>query len=129
MSPPDENPYAAPKFAAERDAAPKFPTVRLTISGMLLALGGLLALLLNGQTFTNLVAFLVMALVSGLLWAPLIARPGDPHALLARLVVLLHAVIALAILWGLPAAYQYQQNFNSKTRQMRARPAELIDMR
>jgi hypothetical protein len=128
MSQSDENPFRAPQMVAEGESAPAFPVLRLTISGMLLAVGMVLSLLMNGQTFTNNMAFLLLAGVSGLLWAPLATKPGCPHVSLARWTVIVHVAIVVAVLCNLPTAYKYQQRFNAKMRELRARPAQQIDI-
>lgn len=120
----DENPFASPQLDAGAGCAAPFPVLRLTISGMLLAVGCLLLLLMNGQHFTNRVAFLLLATVSGLLWVLPAARKDNGYGSLSRGIVAVHLAIVAAMLWGLPAAYESQRRFNDSIQKLRARPGQ-----
>ena len=88
------------------------------VSGLLMAVGGLLLLLLNGQVYTNAVVCLALWTVSVLFWLPL-ARPSDPKSREARLVIMLHLVLMIVVASTLSSSYAAQQRFNQSMDRIR----------
>jgi hypothetical protein len=125
MTKPDENPFESPRGGQEDGADAAFPVVRLTISGMLVGLGCLLLLLLNGQHFSNRVGFLLLATFSGLLWVLPAVDKVETHGSLARGIFFVHLAIVVATLWSLPGAYEAQRQFNDAMQKLRAKPGQL----
>jgi hypothetical protein len=117
----EENPYVAPRGMREEGGGATFPVVRLAISGILVGLGCLLLLLLNGQHFSNRVGFLLLATFSGVLWILPAVDKRDVHGSLSRWIVLIHVVIVVATLVSLPGAYEAQRRFNDAMQKFRDR--------
>lgn len=118
-----ENPFESPRGGQEAGAP--FPVLRLTISGMLVGLGCLLLLLLNGQHFSNRVGFLLLVTFSGLLWVLPAANKVDERRTLSLGIFLMHLAIVVATLWNLPGAYEAQRQFNDAMQKLRSKPGQL----
>ena len=81
-------------------------------------------LLLNGQIFTNALAWLACLTISAALWLPhMIAANNQTCRRLAMYVVLAHAVLIIAVAAGLPGRFQRQQQFNQTVEELRQRGA------
>ncbi|HUE72513.1 MAG TPA: hypothetical protein VMP01_16635 [Pirellulaceae bacterium] len=92
---------------------------RVTLSCLLVLIGSIFLLLMNGQLFTNRLIFLGFCGASALLWLwPALSREQR----LARWIIGVHLVVMLATLVLLPASYEFQKEFNSKMEKLRAGP-------
>ena len=125
------NPYESP--AADETTLQKLPPVsavagpsltkRKIVSGILLTVGTLTLLLLNGQAFTNSLICMALFGVSGLMWVTL-ALAETQKTQLARWVILAHAVLIAVVAINLPANYAFQKSFNAKMDEFRAARAK-----
>lgn len=86
----------------------RYKTSRIVLSCLLLFVGCLFLLLMNGQLFTNQLVFLGFCAASGLLWL----GPAREQRL-AQWVIVVHAAVILATLIMLPGSYEFQKKFNA----------------
>ncbi len=88
-------------------------------------LGGMLALMLNGQVFTNAVGCLGFIAASAVGWwrydRQLLA---GRQKTVARIVLLCHLGVILMGMTSLPEAWRFQQKFNEASRNARMRERE-----
>lgn len=87
---------------------------------MLIAVGVVFLLLLNGRVFTNTVLFLACVGGSASLWLRALAcsRSGAQRRL-PILMLLLHVAVMAAFTSELPEAHRRQQRFNEKRQDLR----------
>ena len=117
------NPFVS-QVVDEEVPVPRVPMSRLVMSSLLLFIGGMSLLLLNGQVFTNSLVFLGLCMLSGLIWLPLAVRRRPWH-LLGCCVVAVHVAILLGVLCYLPSAYKFERAFDAKMEQIRAKSPRL----
>jgi uncharacterized membrane protein YccC len=125
MTKPGENPFESPRGVQEDGGGAPFPVLRLTISGILVGVGCLLLLLLNGQHFSNRVGFLLLVIFSAVLWVLPAANKVDESRTLSLGIFLMHLAIVVATMWSLPGAYEAQRQFNDAVRKVRSGPLPL----
>ena len=113
-----KNPFQSPVHAGlDGTSGRSVPVLRATGS-VLCALAALVMMsLLSGQVFSNSLIILVLCLGSLMLWLPLVVEQGA-YQRLARVVILGHIAVAIAIYLSLPAQYKAQQQFNEKMEQL-----------
>jgi hypothetical protein len=113
------NPFQSPVPSdTSGSSVSSFPVLRTVGSGLLALVACVIMSSVSGQAFTNGVIILLLCLGSLLLWFPLMVGKGT-HQRLARLVILGHIALIIAICITLPAQYKAQQRFNEKMQQLR----------
>ena len=89
---------------------------RLPASIVLCLIGTCFFLLLNGQTFTNSLVFLLCWATSLIIWFPEIRR--SRYGIQVRLICVLglHLVAIAFVCLGLRYSYEFQKNFNDRVK-------------
>ncbi len=117
-----DNPYESPESSQEGTTNTETPQIRppYVWSGGLLFVGVCVLLLLNGQFFTNTLAFLGFVAVSTVIWIPLLVRSkDDDHRRIALYVIFAHLVLFIFFASAVPELRQRQQRMNDMRDQLR----------
>jgi len=97
--------------SSDQQVVPLRPTV--VSSAVVLLVGTFFLLQLDGQVYTNVLIFLVCAVVIAGLWTRFHYRTNSPlKRKIAYAVVGLHGLVILIGIMALPHNYDYQQGFN-----------------
>ena len=112
-------PYVAPSTPAAEAEIIDQPSPPRLLTGILLFVGTIFLLLLNGQHFTNRLIFLGFVVASALLWYQHRARTRsrDPNA--GRFALLIHLILLIAFAATLPDAYSRQNGFNNAIKRIK----------
>ena len=100
--------------AAKAGNMAQSPRRLIVFSSLLLFVGVVFLLLLNGQVFTNAVVFLGLCTISSLLWLPLrVPTPCKQYRRWEFYVLLGHLLVIIAFATGLRDRYHRQKTFNA----------------
>ncbi len=111
------NSYQPPLTANHGRRTPLRHRWQTPTSVLLMVIGTMFLLLLNGQEFTNSIVFLVCWVTSLGIW---LMKPAQrPRKIGVVLLIGLHVVTIGFVLSGLRASYQFQKKFNQRINQMR----------
>lgn len=85
------------------------------LSGILLTVGTLFLLLLNGQHFTNRVIFVAFVASSAFLWFRFRLSNASNDSVTGRIPLLIHVAVFVIFSATLPDAYRQQEKFNTRS--------------
>ena len=110
--------------AANAGNMAKSPRRSIVFSSLLLFIGVVFLLLLDGQVFTNALVFLGLCTISSVLWLPLrVPTACKQHRRWVFYVLLGHLLVIIAFATGLRDRYHRQKTFNAAAERLRNQSA------